>query len=35
MFALFGGIVGFIKELVRTLIVDTIIGFLLRPLSLA
>lgn len=33
--SLFGGIVGFVKELVKTLIIDTMIGFILRPINLA
>lgn len=31
---LFGGIVCFTKELVKTLIIDTIVGFILKPVGL-
>ena len=30
---LFGGIVSFVQELFKTLVIDTIIGFILKPLS--
>ena len=34
MIALFGSIFGFIKEFVKTLIIDTMVGFLLTPVGL-
>lgn len=34
MFSLFGGILGFITDFVRTLIIDTLVGICLRPIGL-
>lgn len=31
---LFGGFVCFVKELTKTLIIDTIVGFILKPVGL-
>lgn len=31
---LFGSIVGFIQEFVKTFIIDTMVGFLLKPVGL-
>lgn len=31
---LFGGVVGFFQELVKTLIIDTMVGIILKPLQL-
>lgn len=32
MFGLFGGFCAFVKELLQTLVIDTIVGFLLKPI---
>lgn len=32
--ALFGSVVCFVKEFVKTFIIDTMVGFLLRPMAL-
>lgn len=34
MLAFLGGLFAFAKELVKTLIIDTIIGFMLKPVGL-
>lgn len=34
MLAFFGGLIAFAKELVKTLIIDTIVGLILRPVGL-
>lgn len=34
MLELFGGIFMFIKDFIRTLVIDTMVGFLLRPVGL-
>lgn len=34
MLAFFGGLIAFAKELVKTLIIDTIVGLILRPAGL-
>ena len=34
MLSLFGSIFGFIKDFVRTLIIDTLVGICLRPIGL-
>lgn len=34
MIALFGSILNFVKEFVKTLIIDTMVGFLLTPVGL-
>lgn len=31
--ALFGGMINFVKELVKTLIIDSIVGLILRPFA--
>lgn len=31
---LFGGLIGFVKELTKTLIIDSIVGLMLRPIGL-
>lgn len=32
--AIFGGMFNFIKDFVRTLIIDTLVGFCLKPIGL-
>lgn len=32
--ALFGSVLNFVKEFVKTLIIDTIVGFCLKPIGL-
>ena len=34
MLELFGGVLMFIKDFLRTLIIDTMVGFLLKPVGL-
>lgn len=34
LIALFGSVVNFAKEVVKTFIIDTIVGFLLKPVGL-
>lgn len=32
--ALFGGIINFVKDFIKTLIIDTLVGFCLKPIGL-